>query len=1347
MPTTQGRPAGFGQGSVFDRILTQFLFRGVDIAHPSDALAEGRFPCAKNLRAYLDGELRTRPGLSSLFQLPGQPNIHTLARVNDPANSTYTYLIGAGTDLYAGNSQADINLGPVATGLSGKPLTSVVARPDRSPANWAYIANAAKLLKLASNRTTYTWGIKEIPAPPRFTTTPPSVISITEGTSLTQDGNTWNNSVNAGALSTGTRVNTTISYIVYDSGTTGYCGISPASIGTEIQPGTRLRLNSGGGTDEYVVVEQVFALIANTTIESISYDVGNTGLCWIQLATPTAGLVPNCLLRIASAETVRVLEVILDKDNKAAIRCFTTATRSPGDAIAGLRAFRCSTVNNHAAAETITATYIESTFTYPGVAPAGVGNIRLNAARDLSKFSSRPVRDEDEVVVSLYLSDPSKLVEGRVWFDIDPNTTTTYASDDLSRNYLFFPFRADDLQTYASFDLSQTQVSATASNIQRYQFDLFNTSLDSANKELERRRVAFQEILLNFPGGVFGKAKDLLLKQYSAGKGGGIATASGEAPGPFQAGSGKQQWFTLRFKVGQLSRVGQDVTRTLRDTTSVMVNFKFSTTGQVVRLGSWYISGGGNPDMKGSDDLRANAYYYMVQARDSRTGARSLPSAPTRSGLVARRQLVTLQLDPHPNAQVDKLDIYRWGGSRFEFLYLGSANNTPGATFTDNFTDDQLSNAPPINFKTFPPFATVALPFSCQVNVVGPKVTWVSGSTFNTNWSPGSLVELAGRTYITYGAPESSTTLYLTESAGTLTNTELKINSPVVIGNPLPSVFGPYSLGGGLFIFACGDSANPFSFYWTNGNDPDTTSDANYVEAPTNGSELIGGCIYDGRPFLFSADGMFQIVPDASGIPGASTFRAEPVANSRGAVSPTAIASDVYIYFVSKDGIYRSEGGQPVSITNDSLYDLFPHDGLNGSTINGISAPDYTRAQEFTLTTYGPMVYFDYPGLDGNFHTLIYDANLQGWMVDEYANCGEGALVHCGQRGKDNFSMLLGTGNGHVCQVSGVNDIGFPIQGELWLPSQNRGDRRARKIFGDMIFDVNTGNIPVSIELWRDSYQTLVQPSSIIQSSTRELKLVDILSGEGVEALSLGAKLFISSASAQFRGYSWELSCFAQPEHINQRAADWDYGNKEGAEWFQGVLITADTAGQPVTIRAEFDTLATREFTINHDGYQEKFYPFDGEPVIAHFARIRQVSTTQEWQNFNCIWITESYPESSTVWSAQPQGSDTPGWKHLRECWITYLSTSPATLTLTLDGTRVFTYSLPSSGNKKIQYYLPLQWEKCRIWTPEITCDVPMVLFERDTVFHVGPWGRGATYLDIRPFGGPNADNLTRAYV
>ena len=359
---------------------------------------------------------------------------------------------------------------------------------------------------------------------------------------------------------------------------------------------------------------------------------------------------------------------------------------------------------------------------------------------------------------------------------------------------------------------------------------------------------------------------------------------------------------------------------------------------------------------------------------------------------------------------------------------------------------------------------------------------------------------------------------------------------------------------------------------------------------------------------------------------------------------------------------------------------------------------------------------------------------------------GSGGTLHYGERGSNNFRMLVTGTQGQITTANGVNDLGIPIQFELWEPCFDAGDERAQKIFGDYILDVNTGNVPLVLETWKDNYTVQVQTDTV-QNLLRDLALVDLANGDGIESRNLGLKLRYSGASGKLLLYSWQPSFYTQPENITLRAPDWDYGSKSGAEWFQGLLIAADTRGLDVILRLEFDQGdASRTITINHNGYREQFYPVPGAPVVAHLARARQVGSTTSFKNFLVTWVTETYPEQSTSWNSQPQGSEIPGWKHLRECWITCISTAPAILTVTLDGSRDFSFPLPSTNGEKRQIYVPLMGEKCRIWAVDIECPAPLTLFEKDSIFHIGPWGRSEQYVKVRPFGGPNADNLSQAY-
>jgi hypothetical protein len=78
-------------------------------------------------------------------------------------------------------------------------------------------------------------------------------------------------------------INTTIATIVYDAGATGYASVEATSM-LNVQVGRLVIVNAA----ETVLITDVIPPIADTTIASIIYDAGATGLCTIAL-TAAAG--------------------------------------------------------------------------------------------------------------------------------------------------------------------------------------------------------------------------------------------------------------------------------------------------------------------------------------------------------------------------------------------------------------------------------------------------------------------------------------------------------------------------------------------------------------------------------------------------------------------------------------------------------------------------------------------------------------------------------------------------------------------------------------------------------------------------------------------------------------------------------------------------------------------------------------------------------------------------------------------------------------------------------------------------------------------------------------------------
>ena len=258
--------------AAFSRRTQRFAFGGIQLA-PPDALGPGKYPYVQNLRAFEDNALQVRAGLAPVGTVAA--DVHSLWRLNDTSSFTATpavRLVGAGTVLYAGPPPS----GPYTsalTGLSGNPLTLLNANPTQSPRPWTYIGDSLVSGKINTDGVVYGIGLAPPLAPPTVALAAPGVAVLDELTAV----GSWTALGSGGALSAVARVNTTISSIQYDSGTTGYACIRPASM-ANLAAGARVSLAGA----EIVLIEEVTIAIAATTIAAIIYDSGTNGPCTIQ---------------------------------------------------------------------------------------------------------------------------------------------------------------------------------------------------------------------------------------------------------------------------------------------------------------------------------------------------------------------------------------------------------------------------------------------------------------------------------------------------------------------------------------------------------------------------------------------------------------------------------------------------------------------------------------------------------------------------------------------------------------------------------------------------------------------------------------------------------------------------------------------------------------------------------------------------------------------------------------------------------------------------------------------------------------------------------------------------------
>jgi hypothetical protein len=1285
----------------FERKSWKFLLKGLQLNRPIDLIEPGYCPTLKNIRSFQDGSIQPRPGINRVYDAAvADLIVHSCRRLNNDlsgASQAYALFVGAGDELYKDNA-AHTSLSSIDTGYSGNPLSLIPFRPLQSPEPYLYVSDSLRLRKTDVGGTDVPWGIARPAVPLSLSTVEISALAFNNIQNFNSTAG-LSSLGTASSPSTFTKVNTTISQILYDSGSTGWALINPAAFTSDIQPLSRIVIDSAGGSVETVLVESVYKAIPSTTIASITYDSGSTGLCTVVLAdTPREGLVPNAMIRIASAENVRILSVTIGPNGQASFRCSTTGARAAGNAVAGLAAFRANCVNTHSAGQTLTSTACRITVS------AGTGTIDQTININAATISGRATTSDDFFHISIRVDKLSRLDEGKLILECDSGAVS------FEKNYFYVAFRPNDFVPAASGVLTQ---------------------LTTKQRKLQRRLIDKQEQLAGLVERGRKKKIEKVREQIAALE----AEIDRLRNSPIttdrsseETTLGESQWTEFVFRLKDLNRVGPDTSRGLGDIKAWRLSFTANNT-IVVDLDDFFFGGGFGPD---SGESFA-PYLYMYRYRSSTTGARSGWSPIIRNGVIPRRQSVVITPLASGDSQVDKIDIARFGGTLLEWHIIGTMANS--GSFTDDLPDDVVASTPLADFDVYQPFPILDIPRSSTVNVTGTAVTRTAGDTFNTSWAPGSAVIINGVTHTIYSV-FSTSLLHLTESAGSQSGVTAFFPEPLIQAQPLTPAWGPFGAGESpLRIFACGDPNNPGFLYYTAADSPDECSGAGYLELTSPSEPLMNGVIYDGRNVVASSERWFIIVPSSiQEIP----FEAQELPVGRGLFARWGIAVGPEIYFVGRDGIYATSGGVARSLTDATLYPLFPHDGIPGTTTNGIAPPDFTQPNAMRLSFADEMLYFDFIDTGSNRRTLIYDLSREAWLYDQYT---PGVVFHYNEEGRGVHRILMGGNDGRLYSYSGAGDnngvTNSAIACQVRTPSLDFGDPRSNKRFGDYEIDADPASVSITSQIGFDNYTTLPSADTVTGAS-RARALKDIDSGDGTLAKNIAVDLSWSSNSATPKLYEFHPSFLSKPENVIFRGTDPDDLGYQGAKFIQGLRVRADTYNTAKSFKVQSDTGAggaftdQQTFTITHDGEAVSAMSFDS-PFIAHLVRLISADT-DPWQLLGYEFIWEPSPELVEEWEGQDTTFEAEGFFHLRDLYVAHVSSANITLAITTDGT-ASNYTIAHGSGAYKKTYVPIKALKQKSAKFRLSSSSGFRLFLRDCEVRWKSWGSPGPYLVARPFG------------
>lgn len=1301
----------------------KFICNGMVLNLVSDLRPQGKFNFLQNIRVVTEGILEGRPRLDTFLTLTGAAGVtpHTIKTIIDKSAGTFLRIIGAGTNVHTGNGLA---LPIKSGGYSGKPLYLVDFRPEAAVEAYIYIADENKFEKISVSNILSPVGLTapknaaawQIGKPER------KIIDAIE----TGSDAAWNNLTGSAAAPTlEDRVDTTITKYLADGALPSFASIVPAALTADLQKDSIIVLNAS----ESVIVEEVLPAALATgiaTISKITYDAGATGSATIVLSVPVTDLKRNSILLLNAAEYVRVTDVTLDDNNIPSVRVNTVGTFAAGQSVSGVASFRFYATVGYVPTNAIKNKAIKTV-----ISAAGISSISRVFNVDLSNTGTKPLSDDDILHCSLKVSNPAAISEIQIQLDINSG------AQNFSENYFYYVVNPNFFT--ASAQQTTPTISVIQQTLQRQQI-------------LQARR---QAILNRYDSGGYGGGQYFpyninpdLQNSYldyldSQDQNQDVGTVG-------QTTLGQSQWTELNFKLSDLKRAGSDNSRTLRDVKAIRISVN-ATAAVDIQLDSLWVGGADALDSVSTQGFLP--YNYVWRVRDPATNNRSNWSPPFRSDIKISRGRVVLTF---PNALIDypatyKIDIARFGGSLNDFRLVGSIDND-GSSYTDTSSDRLIADnalagryegqgAVDAVFDFYKPFAILDKPKKGTCDVVGTKWVWKTGDKLNITYPRGTQIIINGKANKFYSSPADDQHVELENDMGALTNVVFELKAPLLTGQPLPVVFGPFGEGNfGLIIFGIGDKNAAGTLYWLDGNSPDTMSDLNSLEITSPSEPLMSGVMYDGYGQVYTTRRSFTLIPTYNG--EQFGFIARENANSRGIFCRTGLTvGRNYIYFLSEnaDGIYRVQGnGNPESITAVGMDNLFYNNGKAPSQIvlvdgTTIDPPDFTAVDDIRLFYTKDYLYFRFKDIAGKDRCLVFDDRINDWIsYDTFPNDKINVFYH--EESESTTQVLAGINNG-VAKFATAPATSFEDATAVRvLPfTFDAGDARLIKLFKEAVINVIPGTFGLSYKVMFD-FNSLSATYAGQPGVARQEYIVDIEFGHGRHARNVTIRYDWLLRSGT-KLIEQKIYFIPQGDDTKDRASDIENGGDLGAKLWQGVVIQANTYGVDKELRYFDDQEIERALiTINTPKMQTVSRAFD-IPFISH--TIKRISfDAVKWVPLQEVYVFDKEPESATVWEGEFNTSDLAGLLLIKRFGIAYRSTAAITFRLfSMDSTEEI-YSLPSSAGLWHKEFFFARQQKTEGYKYRLESEEPVRFYKKDCEIWIKSVNSPQPFVRINPFGG-----------
>lgn len=220
--------------------------------------------------------------------------------------------------------------------------------------------------------------------------------------------------------------------------------------------------------------------------------------------------------------------------------------------------------------------------------------------------------------------------------------------------------------------------------------------------------------------------------------------------------------------------------------------------------------------------------------------------------------------------------------------------------------------------------------------------------------------------------------------------------------------------------------------------------------------------------------------------------------------------------------------------------------------------------------------------------------------------------------------------------------------------------------------------------------------------------------------------------------YRWQL----QEEPSEQTNWNQNFTTQSALydKWLKAVVFECDTFNTDKTVTVECDGVVVETLTINANGRKvvQKSFP-------QHLGRVFRVYPTDDYPSrlYSVQFVFDGEPFKLDRWETQETTLGIDGWSYCTYGHITVKSTAAVNLSITtynqLGVATTKDYELESTGDTKVKLFVPFEAMKGILHKFILTSDEPFFLYQEETTVYVRQWGTDAT-ATVHPFGDADLD-------